>query len=389
MEPAMNINSTTSIDALALKQTMMHARKGREAASASAPTRAGEGVASPNASVETRAAPPQAGLTAAPESHSSGPYGEDDMQNLLNDWGKTDSAYDIDGNGMVNVDDLIAMIFNWQQPAPAPEADPAQTLSADGVHGGPATPTRTGDPMDALGIMDEDSPDPALIDGVDSTELRPVSTTTTTTMEHPEVALSSPLASADEPPATPIEGPYDDGDLGQLMNEWGTTNSEYDLDGNGAVDVDDLINMIMNWGSPAPVANEPATRLADRASAGANANISLSPAIAKPNDIEKPLLRDIDKPNLPTDIEKPRRHVVEKQGKPDASDTRPSLAASELRTVSGSLVDRLLAAGFTDRPPTNLGDIVDKLNLSPGNRSDVMQYLNNAYPNGLGVNVRA
>jgi hypothetical protein len=308
------------------------------------------------------------------------------MQELLSNWGETHSGYDLDGNGTVNVDDLIGMILNWQQPAPAPETDPTQMLSADGVHAGPAAPARTGDSMDGLGVVNEDSPDPALIDGVDSTELRP---TSTTTIEHPEVARSNPLNSTDEPPATPVEGPYDGGDLGQLVNEWGTTNSEYDLDGNGAVDVDDLINMIMNWGSSEPVANDPATRLADRTNTGASANISLSPASAKPNDIEKPLLRDIDKPNLPRDIEKPRRHVLEKQGKPEVSDSRPSLAASELRTVSGSLVDRLLAAGFTDRPPTNLGDIVDKLNLSPGDRSGVMQRLNNAYPNGLGVNMRA
>jgi hypothetical protein len=56
--------------------------------------------------------------------------------------------------------------------------------------------------------------------------------------------------------------------------------------------------------------------------------------------------------------------------------------------VSTSLVDRLMTAGFKDRPPANVREIVNSLNLSPRDTRSVLKNLKEAYPGGLGVNFR-
>ena len=58
-----------------------------------------------------------------------------------------------------------------------------------------------------------------------------------------------------------------------------------------------------------------------------------------------------------------------------------------VKEMARSLVDRLQAEGFVDHPPTNIHSVVNRANLAALQRSELLERLNEAYLDGLGVNV--
>lgn len=304
-----------------------------------------------------------------------GPFGPGDMEGLMKSWGQANSQYDLDANGTVDVDDLIAMIMNWQEPAeptptPTPIPTPTLTPNADTVGLDAAVDVAIEVPVPETRPVDVDLGTLNAVTGPGET--KPPTPSPASGSVDANVA-SGPTCGEPLPPAANSGG---GSEIDNLMAAWGQRGSRYDLDGNGVVDVDDLINMILNWGSgPA----SPAAPPVDVAQAlGGNTDASeIKPTTAQEVAIDKPgrFRSQLEADSI--------THV-----KPHKPAPTPSLSKEALSTVSTSLVDRLMSAGFTDRPPTNIRDIVDSLNLSPRDAKSVMRSLKHAYPDGLGVNLR-
>jgi len=116
-----------------------------------------------------------------------------------------------------------------------------------------------------------------------------------------------------------------------LLDAWGSDNAQYDLNSDGTVNVFDLLNMLAK---SSPQSGE------------SSANIDPSPLRA-------------------------------------ASGTSPQ----PVKTVSDRLFDELFASGFKQRPPSNLSDVIDKLNLSQEQRGEVHSRVLSKYPKGAALNL--
>jgi hypothetical protein len=289
------------------------------------------------------------------------------MQGLMQAWGQSGSPYDLTGDGTVNIDDLIALIMNWQQPATSGAGaaaelasteppDTTPTVSAAAVEAAEPRPTATAIDAAANAVS---------VDSVDSASdpAAPVLSTGSNAIDASETGATEQTG-----PGNPLDG---------LLGAWGQAGTPFDFDGNGVVDVDDLIHMILNWGSP-PNAG-PATVTAALAIDADEAEADSATAREKPAAhnvaAEKPRRDRADFEAHAARPSKPRRHDG-------------SLSPDALARVSTSLVDRLMTAGFKDRPPANVREIVNSLNLSPRDTRSVLKNLKEAYPGGLGVNFR-
>ena len=139
---------------------------------------------------------------------------------LLADWGKTDSPYDLDGNGIVGASDLLLLLAKLgggsQQPQD-PHGDVADTQR----------PSVTSD-------------------------------------DHP---LVSDPSSPDNEPANRLEA---------LLADWGTTDSPYDLDGNGIVGASDLLMLLAQMGGGgAQQPQDPHGDVADRRRTSSQAPVEI------------------------------------------------------------------------------------------------------------------
>jgi hypothetical protein len=215
------------------------------------------------------------------------------LDGLYAAWGQTKSPYDLTGNGMVDVDDLLAFINGL----PA-EAGPVAAAS-------PANSIMVGESENAIFIADP----PASNQGPAN-----------------EIWIAEE-SSANSDPLT----------LDGFTKTWGQANEQYDLNNDGTVDVDDLmtfINGLPNESSP----DEPQAAIA-------------------------PELSDKHKGSALT------------------------LAQSTINSLADTLIDKLIGAGFEDQPPTNMRELVNKLQLSPRDTTQMFKRLGSQYPRGLGVNM--
>lgn len=208
------------------------------------------------------------------------------MDDLMKAWGTDDPNCDLNGDGTVDVTDLLALINNW----PGGQA-PTTTTGID-----PATPA----------VSDVD----------------PASTA-------PPPAQTDPAAGA--APAATLRG---------IFENWGQNDPTHDLNGDGTVDVLDLLQFINNNSSNA--ANQ--------------AGIS----------------------------ERSPAKLAQAERAFGARGARQSMAG--VAKLTESLIDALAASGFRNQPPTNVHELVDKLNLEPRQSEFVLKRLQQQYPRGLGVN---
>jgi hypothetical protein len=216
------------------------------------------------------------------------------LEGLLAAWGQRDSTYDLSGNGVVDTDDLLAFINNI--PAPAPPA-PA------------AGPTVAMEPEIASAAQVSFEPENQL------------------TIESEAKPVVLPTVSFEQEEPLTLKG---------LLNDWGQPGSQYDLNSDGTVDVDDLLSYINNL----------------------NGQSTPQQAVAG-ND---------------------------HQTKNDFIDSM-NVRSSSGRQVADALIDRLAGAGFGHQPPTNIRELVDQLNLLPKDRQQAMDRLGSRYPRGLGLNM--
>jgi hypothetical protein len=125
--------------------------------------------------------------------------------------------------------------------------------------------------------------------------------------------------------------------LDGLLAAWGQKDSQYDMNSDGIVNVDDLLAYING------LSNDQA---------------------ATPQSIPQ------------------EAHA----SAPDVTETSFIKRHGGLAGLVDTLFDRLAGAGFDSQPPTNIRDLVAKLGLNGRETDHVMQRLSQRYPRGLGVN---
>lgn len=305
-----------------------------------------------------------------------GTYGTQDLESLIQSWGQSGTKSDLNGDGAVDVDDLIMLIQNWQQ-----QSSPAEPTQANK----PTEPSVAAIDPSAVDVAIETAPTTDPI--IDDTAAKPASETTP--LRNPKVDATpgdhgKPASPPDQvgPGKTPL-GPFGEHDLEWLIKSWGQPGTQYDLDGDGAVDTDDLITLIQNWQQgPSSSANNP----------GNIGPVNADPLLAatdKPALAQGSAARTADSKIVTESRERRREADATETSRQRHSDTRRALSRESFDTLKASIIDRLSVSGFATRPPANLREIVDSLNLSPRDTRALLKDLKEAYPDGLGVNFRA
>ena len=220
------------------------------------------------------------------------------LDGLLKSFGqKGDSPYDLNADGVVNVLDLVRFLMEGGGPMPVPPEQPDPTVLT--------------------------APEPAPLPGpVVATQPRPG-----------DALEDSPPPEGDQETDTSLT-------LKGLLKSWGQTDSPYDLNADGIVNVLDLVEFLMDY--------------------------------SRPDDSE------------PEDEDTSRDSVAGR-----GRDAPASLAQERhrLAQVADSLLGGLTKAGFDEHPPPGIHDMVDALRLSGRQKHVVMSHLDAHYHNGLGMNL--
>ncbi|MHC4947893.1 MAG: hypothetical protein ACYTG1_06490 [Planctomycetota bacterium] len=307
------------------------------------------------------AAPPSEAGSAALALAGTGddPGGEPlTIQGLLADWGRADSPYDLNTDGTVDVSDLLL----W--------------LAQDGPGSAAPTPPIGPEPAELAG-----APGPA-----DATE-------------------------AGTDPATPADPPLT---LAGLLASWGESDTPYDLNVDGTVDVSDLLQWLAQ-GGPGPAAGDaaaasgPAPQSDDVAAhAGDDGPLTLQGLLDAWGQRDSRYDLNGDHVVNVTDLLQLLAELD--QGGDDgahaaaatAGDEPPALDLPGLgrklglfrqarlddraRGLADLIATRLGAAGHADRPPAGLRDFIDELGLDSPQKRVMLQRLIETYPAGSSIN---
>lgn len=272
------------------------------------------------------------GLTegqATPQSTTMGAV--QNISDIVANWGQPGSTFDMNGDGNVNVADLLHVIqmFNQGANAPATPLTPAPAEPAPAAElaikaaGGVATPAA----MEVAPPTTEPTPEP---------------TTTTTSQAQPVLGST--------------EGPHAVLTIAQIIEQWGQSGSNADINGDGTVNTADLLQLI--------------------AQINGNSNTAGGGGEVELND-----------PARAADVATVAKS--EKSERNERSERADGLSEQRLQRLSKAFIERLTAAGYADAPPVNLRELVAKLNLSPADNTRLITHLQKQYPEGLGVNFQA
>lgn len=158
-----------------------------------------------------------------------------------------------------------------------------------------------------------------------------------------------------------------------LVGAWGKSDTPYDFNNDGTVNVSDLLYFINNWHTYGPPSTGGGG--APGGSGGSNGTSGGAPA-SELSAASGASVITAPEPET-TDVAPPSN---EKPGK---------LATGNVKERSRMLYDHLSGAGFREQPPLNIRELVDALNPSPRQAELMMKELAAKYPDGLGVNVVA
>ena len=181
------------------------------------------------------------------------------IDRLKADWGKSDSPWDLNGDGTVDVRDflnLLAQLAGGEQAQPEQPMSPVELLKADwGKSDSPWDLNGDGtvnvqDFLELLARMDGRSPEPLETDE--------------TVQGADPLPQSAEEGSQTEQTLSPLQ---------QLLADWGKSGSRWDLNGDGTVNVRDFLAMLARMsrrpepqdGPPEPGDPQRATRLSRRA----------------------------------------------------------------------------------------------------------------------------
>jgi len=180
-----------------------------------------------------------------------GDEGKTPIEQLLADWGKTDSAWDLNGDGTVNIRDFLQLLAQAAGGADEPPPitthlqEKAETITESlGDADEPADPKT---PIEQL-LADWGKADSAWdLNGDGTVNIRDF------------LQLLAQNGGGEPPdPKTPIE---------QLLADWGKTDSAWDLNGDGTVNIRDFLQLLARTGGGADEAPPIAPHLQDKAEA--------------------------------------------------------------------------------------------------------------------------
>ncbi len=254
---------------------------------------------------------------------------------LLKVWGKNDAQYDLNTDGVVDMADLVSLLSLMRERptgdivprgAPPPDAPP------------PGAPPPDAPPP---GAPPPDAPPP--------TNLR------------------------DEADPLPT--------VAELLKAWGTDRARFDLNRDGTVNMADLVQLLSELSRVEDDGQVITTNVRNIAR-----DLAFEGRLTLNN-----LLRAWGTENGRFDLDRDGtvnmgdilQFLTRGRHQVGAPEDRPR----PVKAMARSLVDRLQAQGFVNRPPTNIHSVVARANLAAFQRSELLERLNEAYPDGLGVNV--
>ncbi len=187
------------------------------------------------------------------------PGGSSTVEALLADWGRAGSPHDLDGNGTVDVNDLLTLLARLSNPVELPATgagvEAAETETPADVNELP-TPQAL---LDAWGTKDPE------------TDLNGDGTVNVNDL----LMLLAKMSDGHSVQEAPAPSPVD-----QLIAAWGSTDAAHDLDGDGTVGVKDLLALLARMsggtasgGTDGSQAAVPPMRL------GSGGSLSPSPAV--------------------------------------------------------------------------------------------------------------
>ncbi len=271
------------------------------------------------------------------------------VDGLMEAWGQRGSEYDLDGNGTVNMQDLGQLLAQMQGAPPAgPNTGAGTPPIGTAVEETPnifvsETPGLIGEDLTVDGLMEAwgqrgtnyDLNGDGIVGMQDLTELLSRMADNKTVPVNESKLGPGALADAAAPvgevaPDVP-GGNGEDLTVSGLMEAWGQRGGEYDLDGNGVVNMQDLIALLgQQESAPGGHAAPEAMRLAGGAMLG---NSNSTDSLVK------------------------------------------------------QLVQSFQNNGFDKSPPSNLDEIVQSLGLPKGQFQAVVDGVMNQYPGGFGLDM--
>ena len=148
---------------------------------------------------------------------------KDSMKALFDDWGKTDSPWDLDGDGTVGINDMLALLKQMAERPVHEETDPLQALLDDW---GKTDSTHDLNGDGIVGIQDM---------------LQLLANMAGDPVADPDV-LHDPRPRNSETGAGEIQSQGDR--LQALLDDWGQSGSKFDLDGDGTVGISDMLALL-------------------------------------------------------------------------------------------------------------------------------------------------
>lgn len=269
------------------------------------------------------------------------------VQGLLDQWGQSDSPYDLDSNGNVDGWDL-ALFLGGQRPG---DAAPGANDASNAAQGAPAA--------------GEDSSNVVTGGSADATSLGG---------------------------AAPISGP------GETAAATDAQTAERFRDRDPEGFIDRFARAVFRGAGIRPGMEIPIEQMrladADKARIDPDGN-----GFAKAGDLGELVQRDVAN-RLEAGENFSARHAIEEWiarignpvqnqelvSRPGRDGPHDSRREAALARLSSFVSNRLDNAGFDHRPPRNLHAVLERLDLSDGDRSALLKQLADKYPNGLGVN---
>lgn len=153
-----------------------------------------------------------------------------------------------------------------------------------------------------------------------------------------------------------------------LLQVFGQSNPDYDLNADGIVNVSDLLQLLAQQDDDTVHVDIPAsTPEADKP--GGTSSVASS--------LDKPASTDLTgKDPLDSAVQIPSK----------ATNSHIFRNVSELRDIAQAIFQRLMGAGFEFKPPANIHSLVNQLQLSTSQKQVIIDRLAERYPQGLGVN---
>ena len=166
-----------------------------------------------------------------------------------------------------------------------------------------------------------------------------------------------------------------------LLEVFGQSNTAYDLNADGIVNVSDLLQLLAQQGDEiAHGHSHQSAPTSEAAIPGGTTSVESS--------LEKPASNPLpeDNPAASIEITDKDPEVSDAQNPPVATSLHPFRSISELRDIAQAIFQRLLSAGYELKPPANIHSVVDQLQLSRSQKQAIIERLAERYPRGLGVN---